>query len=320
MKLPFSLGLKFVFRVILPGFVLALGFFPILRTVVDLLKGLLTVEYAFIGAVLVLGWLVVILDMPIYMAFEGRRYWPKPLRALCTVRERRRLRKLERIITEFQTTDRRKYIEASVEIRWFPLDEVGGWEVRYPTRIGNLLTAYEEYSKRIYGMWQGFYWPRIWLTLDKDLREEIDSRQALADSTLYTVFALYVCGVLCLIYAGLYLLDVHKIDNLPLWPYWWILPIACFGLGYLLYRVSLHVHAQFGETFKGLFDLHGPKVLLPVIVEAISALSKDADLKAAPVEEQNLAVWFYLHNFRIKCRRCGTVMLPVESKGHRCSP
>ena len=183
---------------------------------------------------------------------------------------------------------------------------------------GNLLTAYEEHSKEVYGMWQGFYWPRIWLRLDKDLREEIDSRQALADSCLYTVFALYISGILCLFYAALYLFGIQWLSYLPRSPFYWTLPLLCFGLGYFIYRQSLHVHAQFGETFKAVFDQHGYQVMFPHIVTAISYLCKNTRLKTAPVEEQNMAVWFYLHNHRIKCPECGRVMLPIEAAGHKC--
>lgn len=319
MKLPFSIGIKFVFRIILPGFFLALGLLPILRTIVDLSGKLMPLDYAFPIAVVLLGWLLVVFDMPIYMAFEGRRYWPQFLQRLLKESERKRLRRLKGIIDDFEKSDRQKYIEASVEIRWFPLDESGHWEVRYPTRLGNLLTAYEEYSKRIYGMWQGFYWPRIWLTLDKDLREEIDSRQALADSALYTVFALYACGTLCVFYAALYLLGITTVGYLPRPPYFWLLPLISIGAGYFIYRQSLHVHSQFGETFKAVFDQFGRGVLLPEVVGAIAHLTGDSSLKIAPIEQQNLAVWFYLHNYRIKCGRCDKVMYPLEVRGHNCT-
>jgi hypothetical protein len=318
MKLPFTLGIKFVFRIILPGFILALGFLPILRTIVDLTDRLIPLEYAFAIAILLLGWILVIFDMPIYMVFEGRRYWPQILRTFFNGLEKKRLQWLEATIKKYKEVDHRKYIEASVEIRRFPLDDTGRWEARFPTRLGNLLTSYEEYSKRIYGMWQAFYWPRIWLTLDKDLREEIDSQQALADSALYSVFALYTCGFFSLVYAFLYLVGIPIAVYLPRPPYHWVLPLVSFASGYFIYRQSLHVHAQFGETFKAVFDLHGHKVMFPEIMEAIASLSNSA-LKTAPVEKQNQAVWFYLNNYRVKCAGCGKTILGSELRNHKCS-
>lgn len=135
MKLPFTLGIKFVFRILLPGFVLSLALLPVLRTIIDLTERVVPLDYAFVLSILIFGWLIVVLDMPIYMLFEGRRFWPKLLRDLFTSRERIRLRKLEQIIVECRETDRRRYIEASVEIRRFPLNEIGSWDVRFPTRL-----------------------------------------------------------------------------------------------------------------------------------------------------------------------------------------
>ena len=94
MKLPFAFNLKLVFRLLLPGLLLALGFFPLIKTLLDLAwKGISDV-YIFTLSVIILGWLVVILDMPIYIAFEGRRYWPKFLRNRLVKREIDRLDKL----------------------------------------------------------------------------------------------------------------------------------------------------------------------------------------------------------------------------------
>jgi hypothetical protein len=98
MKLPFTFGIKFVFRIILPGFVLALGFLPIIRTIVDLTANVIRVDYAFGITALLLGWLIVVFDMPIYMAFEGRRYWPEVLRSFFKRRENDRLAGLQKTI------------------------------------------------------------------------------------------------------------------------------------------------------------------------------------------------------------------------------
>ncbi|HVQ36614.1 MAG TPA: hypothetical protein VMS31_03725, partial [Pyrinomonadaceae bacterium] len=62
MKLPFTFGIKFVFRIVLPGFVLALGFLPITRTIVDLTGNLIPLDYAFGISIFLLGWLIVVLD------------------------------------------------------------------------------------------------------------------------------------------------------------------------------------------------------------------------------------------------------------------
>lgn len=317
MKLPFTLGIKFVYRILLPGFVLALGLLPVSRTALEFDGSVISLEYVFILEMLLFGWLFVLLDMPVYMAFEGRRFWPKVLRDYFTSREQRRLEALEEEEDDYFESDRQRSREASVEARRFPLDDDTGRSVaKFPTRLGNLLTAYEEYSKRIYGMPQGFYWPRMWVKLDKDLREEIDSTQALADSALYTVAALYLSGVACAAYAVLRASGATAVEFLPLAPYHWLLPPACFALGYAVYRFSLHTHAQFGETFKTVFDQFGGEVKFDGVLKTIATLTRDPSLESADAERRNMAVWRYLHNYRLKCPRCGQVILPADADAH----
>ena len=213
MKLPFSFSLKFAFRLLLPGFILSLGIFPVLQTILDRLKLTITSETVFFISVVIVGWIFVIFDMPIYMAFEGRRYWPKPLWNYFKRLEERRLRK---VIRDSQSPDVTTYLEASVELRRFPMEEDGNYCVKFPTRIGNLIAAYEMYSERSYGMDSIFYWYRIWLTLDKEVREEIDNQQALADSTIYVITALNICGLLCTVYAFLQMINIHLVRLLSI--------------------------------------------------------------------------------------------------------
>ena len=77
MKLPFDLGVKFIFRLVAPGFVLALGLYPLLAGLRDASGVTAPVEYIFIVSILIAGWLMILLDQPIYMLFEGRRFWPR---------------------------------------------------------------------------------------------------------------------------------------------------------------------------------------------------------------------------------------------------
>jgi len=96
--------------------------------------------------------------MHIYMALEGRRYWPCWLRKLFLCAEESRLLMLREDFNASKNTDHVKYVELSVELRRFPLNDAGDFIARYPTRLGNLLTAYEEYPLRVYGMDSVFYW------------------------------------------------------------------------------------------------------------------------------------------------------------------
>src|SRR5215213_3235569 len=223
MKLPFDFGIKLLFRLLLPGFVLALGFAPLTFFVLDWINWPESYVFFLVVTVILSGWLILILDMQIYMLFEGRRYWPDGIRKDFVNRETQRLEKLRRAAAlsvledieeregklETETVqatrdkleqkinaDERNYLEALFDIRNFPMDEQGNHKARFPTRLGNLIDAYEVYSTTAYGMDSVFYWPRLWLKLDKDVKEDIDGRQAVADSTVYVSFACFVDAVL----------------------------------------------------------------------------------------------------------------------------
>ena len=300
MKLPFSFSLKFAFRLLLPGFILSLGIFPILQTILDQLKLTITSEFVFFLSVVIIGWIFVILDMPIYMAFEGRRYWPKPLWNYFKSLEENRLKKLKKQIRDSKNSDIVKYLESSVELRRFPTGDDGNYCVMFPTRIGNLIAAYEMYPKRSYGMDSIFYWYRIWLTLDKEVREEIDNQQALADSTIYVIAALNICGLLCIIYAFLRMLNIQFIRVLPNGYLLLGLAILAFVASYILYRLSLHIHATFGEIFKSVFDNYRENSSFEDVINEVAEIIGDSNLNNLSKREQYQIAWRYLHNYRIK--------------------
>ncbi len=311
MKLPFDLSLKFVFRLLLPGFILATAFEPVLQTILKNLGVTGQAQIGYVASALVWGWLVIVIDMHIYMLYEGRRYWPGFLRNWMLGREKSRL---ARLLTDAeQGASLQVKREASVELRRFPIDEASGqFTAEYPTRLGNLLSAFEDYSNRIYGMDSVFYWPRLWLVLDKDSREEIDSLQAMADSTTYASFAFYVTGLAGLVYAALKALRVTAIEFLPETRLLVGLGIAFLLLGYVTYRVSLHLHAQFGETFKAVFDLYHEKVLFPDVLAEVGRLTGEQHPERLPAKLQYRKVWRYLHNYRVKLTEDGKSYLPKE--------
>lgn len=179
MKLPFDFGIKLLFRLILPGFVLTVGLSPVLFFGLDWIQWQESHVYVLIIVIIVSGWLLLVLDMPIYMAFEGRRFWPQRLRKWFVRRERMRLdgllkraaiSKLESIearekelknngdqaavdkAKEQIDSDERDFIEAWFDLRNFGVDLSGEYRANFPTRLGNLISAYEGYSGRFYGM------------------------------------------------------------------------------------------------------------------------------------------------------------------------
>jgi hypothetical protein len=144
--------------------------------------------------------------------------------------------------------------------------------VAYPTRLGNLITEYETYPDIKYGMDGVFYWYRIALYLDKDLRTELDEQQSVVDGFLYLSFVLYVtCGIFIL-YAFLNYFTNFGLTAQLTGSTLLVVAAASGLLGYILYRLSLPSHAQYGQLFKATFDCfygkYDPKTALEIIAKA----------------------------------------------------
>jgi hypothetical protein len=305
MKLPFEFGTKLVFRLVFPGVILAAATTPLVNAVLDITEIRLKIEYLFPIETLAWGWLVVVCDMHIYMLFEGRRYWPDVIRRVFLRREEARLQRLRAIAKSSEGKDRRKFLETSVEIGQYPIDEGGDPRVEHPTRLGNIIEGFETYPKRKYGLDAVFYWYRLWVVLDKDLREEIDTAQAVVDSTVYISFVLYVSAILVLIYAGIESLmnaDWYTRAALPGLASLYIpqqsmllvIAAVCLIFARLVYRISLPAHAQFGELFKSIFDQYRSKLSFNDVVKEIGEVIGDPQLRYRSTREKNQIVWRYL--------------------------
>lgn len=303
MKLPFSFSLKFVFRILFPGLVVTLALFPALRALCDSLYTNIQSSHIIILSTIMAGWAFIVLDMHIYMALEGRRYWPRWLQKLFLRAEVWRLSRLRKKYNSAKETNRVKYIEISVELRRFPLNDDGEHTAIYPTRLGNLLTAYEEYPLRAYGMDSVFYWYRIWLAVDEDLREHIDNQQALADSSVYMTVSLFIAGLIMIVYAALQKMCTGWINMLPEPQVLIFIGFISLVFSYLIYRTSLHLHASFGELYKSMFDIHRDKVSVDKTIDLIANLTKDDTIKNSSSSEKYMATWRYLHNYKIKTKK-----------------
>lgn len=256
MKIPFSFGARLVFRLVLPGLFLTLAFSPAIIRFLDGFIDDVTMNLVLSFSVVVLGWFVMLLDQHIYMIFEGRRYWPKPIWNCMHECEKARYRNLvKKSDAAKKQRDWTKKNEADIEIFQFPLDpDTGMPGPKYPTRLGNLITEFETYPDVKYGTDGVFYWYRIWLKVPKDLRDEIDERQATVDGAIYISAILYLAGFLSMLYGAAEIF--FYIDWIPMvspLTYLYVVP-AFWLLAYGLYRLSLHAQQQFGEFFKAIFD------------------------------------------------------------------
>lgn len=346
MKLPFTFGLRLVYRLFLPGLILALGFSPSFFLFFRDISEFARFEWVIVTAVLMLGWLISISDMHIYMIFEGRRYWPNSIKSWFISREERRLQKLLNLEKKVQqecarlegdyrklkddlshdqnqcnksklesevkkrkiklNLARSRNAEIAVEIRRFPVDEEYVEEAQYPTRLGNLIAAYEQYPDRAYGADGVFYWYRINLELSNEFRSEIDEMQSAADGTLYSSFSLILVGLVNCLSAGIlaWFSQSHGVEptdatqelmELAVW-------VLTSGVvvGWVILRVSLHLHASFGEHFKALFDKYLPVISVDSSLEELVRYVDDKDFKKWSARRRYISAWRYLHNYRIK--------------------
>jgi len=168
--------------------------------------------------------------------------------------------------------------------------------------MGNLIAAYEGYPKSRYGMDAIFFWYRIWLKIDKDLREDIDSCQAIADSTLYTSFASSLLGVIFLLYTLFKASGLSGIPGVEQASFWSLIAITLVGFaaGYLLYRLGLHSQAAFGEWFKAMFDLYHAQLDFSDVLKQVQAITGESEV-LSPQEQVNKA-WLYLQYYRVRPR------------------
>jgi hypothetical protein len=309
MKLPLEFALKFVFRLVFPGVILAAAAVPLVHWVVHASEIPIKFEYLYPVEVIGWGWIIVVCDMHIYMLFEGRRYWPTFLREWMLAREGKRLKRIQDEIQDNaprpQDDPNRtwRYLEASVRLLTFPRNKDGKPFVQNPTRLGNVIVAYEHYSYANYGIDAVFYWYRLWVLLDKDLREELDNAQALVDSTVYVSFVFCVSGVLMFIYAGLGAMAycdalASAAISLPYVPKPSILVafgVACFVIARVIYCLSLHAHAQYGETFKAVFDQHRAKLNFDDVVQTVAGFTRNPMLPHTKSRREKFRIaWFYL--------------------------
>jgi hypothetical protein len=304
MKLPFDFSIKLIFRLVFPGVILAAAIFPALQAILSSLGLRFRFEYLFPIAVIASGWLVVVSDMTIYMLFEGRRYWPWPTRPLMIWLQGRRLQRLSALaLNPPAQADQRRVLEASVEYALYPINDRGEAYVEHPTRLGNIIESFETYPDVKYGLDSVFYWYRIWVVLDKDLRDEIDSAQALVDSSVYLSFVLYVSAFLMLIYAGigygpsfsrLHWLSAVTLPHVPAPRTLCLMAVACLVAGFAIYRLSLPAHAQFGELFKSIFDQYRSKLSFDDLLDDIASVMGGATLSTKPRRDKNRIIWRYL--------------------------
>lgn len=291
MKLPFDFGLRFVLRLLAPGAILGATLFPVGQCLRAILYPSISDAVTYLVLGLLAGFSLLLLDMPIYMFLEGRRFWPNILKKAGIARQAKRLTKLRALADS--ASDPTAQVEYDLQAMQFPIDKHTGQPTAvYPTRLGNILTSYETYPTVKYGLDGVFYWPRLWVAIDKDLREELDSAQAVVDGAVYTCFAFGLTAVASLFYAA------AGVGENPI--LWLGVSAAAVVLSFLCYRAALPRYVQYGELFAAVFDQHQDKLKYPLSLPDLDAHMNDLRAQARSAPEAARANWRFLrwHRYR----------------------
>ncbi len=266
-KVP-DLGLPILYRVVLPGAVATLWAFPFLSPLLSTL-GVAGLDKTgvLVGIALLGGFVLSLLDDPIYQTLEGRIGWPGWFAVWRRSRWKKRVDSQLARQADLRKQGRKQdpeYTECWSFLRQFPVDANGEPTVTQPSRIGNVIAAYEQYPDVRYGMDSVFYWPRIWLLVEKDTREEIDTPWAAVDAILYVAFATAVLAIVYLALALVSAVGSHFgfFGSFNFAAECFVAALVLMLVYLVCLRLSIAGLVATGEKFKSVFDLYRSKLTL----------------------------------------------------------
>lgn len=179
------------------------------------------------------------LQFPVLRFLEG--YWHNrlsPLRQVMVERRRRqklagrnRWTELRDRFDSLSTDERREYASLDTYLARFPpRDEM------MPTMLGNVMKTAELHAWRRYRLASVVAWPRLWLAMPQEARDELAAARRRLDRRI----GLFIWSALLTIWSCLS----------P-----WALVVALAGLA-ISYRASLAAASTHGELFRSAFDLY----------------------------------------------------------------
>ena len=110
-----------------------------------------------------------------------------------------------------------------------------------PTRAGNILRAAETRPRDRYGLETVLCWPRLWLVLPDDARQEVIS----ARSALYLAVQAWLAGIVFCVWV--------------FWA-WWAVPLGlAVAIGVYYLRI-LGASETYGDLIGSCYDVHRSKL------------------------------------------------------------
>src|SRR5207245_922242 len=88
--------------------------------------------------------------------------------------------------------------------------------------------------------------------------------------------------------------------HIPKTAAWWI-AMGFFSLSYLLYRASLYPQAQYGESFKSVFDTFEPQIDVQRVMGRVFEITGHPETLNEGRRDQLQIAWRYLQYYKVKC-------------------
>ncbi|MEM9450350.1 MAG: hypothetical protein AAGA75_17685 [Cyanobacteria bacterium P01_E01_bin.6] len=180
-------------------------------------------------------------DRVMLRCLEG--YWPRWLNPL-------RRARIERYLNQWEQTLHRwaelygkgeealtpEELNEYAQLDWLILHSPSKKNQFMPTRLGNLLRASEYRSKERYGLDAIVCWPRLWLLLPDNTRNDLQEARA----ALNTAIRICLWSLLFLVWTPLA---------------WWA-PLLALPAAWLSYRMALNTAAVYADLLEATFDVH----------------------------------------------------------------
>ena len=186
------------------------------------------------------GWFVQRLALPVLRLFEG--YWPLRLGRLSRFfagrlarqidQLRRRRQELAGRFDQLSPIELEEYNRLDTQLMTYPKRP----QNFLPTRLGNLLSAAEEYPFLRYGLEMSVVWPRMWLVLPETARQEVNTaRHALDASVRRLLWSILAAAWVFLA--------------------WWTVLVA-IGMAFISYWNLLSDCGVYSDLLRSAYDLH----------------------------------------------------------------
>jgi len=260
-------------RVILPGIVLAAGVHPLVSTLAPTINSLYGVgaSVSLIAEVIFFGLIASSATQWIYYVYEGFRL--QSLTTLARDANERRVRQLDELMNRpqpaggFSSSQQESRSTAYEALQDFPIRKRGnGTEEHFaerPTRLGNIIAAYELYPETRYGVDGIFYWFHLLNFASDTSRKEFADQCAFAESLVLTSFSGALVAVLhALVLIGfgigvwcprLVFLDLRSGPRTSL-------SLMAFGIAVwaVFYAMALPAYRDAGKLFRSIVDIAMP--------------------------------------------------------------